>query len=226
MINLAAAKGLSTLCSTRCKKMPLGKQAFFITSSLNCVEAPFFFVEIKKSIDSFCFGLISHQYPGVAVRMRVISEGRNTTHPKSFLFGGCDFVSDAFGSHFALELCEGQQDVQRKPAHGCRCIEGLRNRHKGTISFLKTINQFGEVSERASQPVDLIDYDQINYASFNVIKKKLQGRALQGASGFATIVISLCDQLPTFMLLACDVSGTGLKLCIKRIETLLQTLLR
>src|SRR6202030_3978999 len=47
----------------------------------------------------------------------LISKGRHTPHPHALALGGCDFVADALSSDLPLELGEGEQHIQRQPAH-------------------------------------------------------------------------------------------------------------
>ena len=47
----------------------------------------------------------------------VVAERHEAAHPHALLAGGRELVADALADHLALELREGQQDVERQPAH-------------------------------------------------------------------------------------------------------------
>ena len=46
-----------------------------------------------------------------------IAQRHHAADPQALLLGGGDLVADALGGDLALELGEGQQHVQRQPAH-------------------------------------------------------------------------------------------------------------
>ncbi len=60
--------------------------------------------------------------------MHLVAERDQTTHPHSLLLGGGDLVADPLARHLALELGEGQQDIERQASHRARGIELLGNR--------------------------------------------------------------------------------------------------
>lgn len=62
-----------------------------------------------------------------------------------FCFGGRDLVPDPFTRHFAFELGEGQQHIERQPSHGGSCIKLLGDRHEGHIARVEDLDHFGEV---------------------------------------------------------------------------------
>ncbi len=93
---------------------------------------------------------------------------------------------------------------------------------KDTPVGVEALNQLGEVGERAGQAVDLVDHDHIDQAGLYICQQALQGRAVQGPAGEATIVAALRQELPAFMGLALDVGLTSLALGIQRVEVLLQ----
>ncbi len=51
------------------------------------------------------------------------------------------------------------------------------------------IDDLGEIGERAGQPVDLVDDDDLNLAGLDVVEQPLEGRALHRAAGQAAVVI-------------------------------------
>ncbi len=54
---------------------------------------------------------------------------------------------------------------------------------------IEDLDQLGEVEQRAGQPVDLVDHDDVDLAGCDVGEQPLQGRALQRAAREAAIVI-------------------------------------
>ncbi len=79
---------------------------------------------------------------------------------------------------------------------------------------LEQIDNSGEVSERSSQAVNFIYNDDVNESIGNIIEQMLQGGTLDRATGVSTIVIVAWQQSPTQVLLALDISLTGLPLCL------------
>src|SRR5580698_4730986 len=90
---------------------------------------------------------------------------------------------------------------------------------------VEEFDQLGEVGERAGQPVDLVDNDDVDPVSANVIKELLDRWPLHRAARVATVVVAGPDQLPAFMSLALDVGFRGLPLIVERVELLLQAML-
>ena len=80
-------------------------------------------------------------------------------HPHPLLLAGRELVADALGRQLALELGEGQQDVQQHPAHRIGGIELLRDRHERHAMPVEDLHQLGKVVEGAAQSVDLVDDD-------------------------------------------------------------------
>ena len=60
-----------------------------------------------------CLRLVDHQL----ALDDVVPERWRTAHPHPLGLAGRDLVADALARDFALKLCEGQQDVERQPAH-------------------------------------------------------------------------------------------------------------
>ncbi len=62
-------------------------------------------------------------------------------------------------------------------------------------------------------------------AGLDIGEQPLQGGALHRTARETTIVVALVKRAPALMLLAEDISGTGLALGVERVEVLLETLL-
>ena len=60
-----------------------------------------------------------------------------------------------------------------------------------TLMLVEQLDQLGEVGERAGQPVDLVDDDDVDPPGPDVGQEPLQGRPLQRAAGEAAIVVAV-----------------------------------
>ena len=91
---------------------------------------------------------------------------------------------------------------------------------------IEDLDDLGEVGERAGQPVDLVDHDDVDLARLDIGQQPLQSRALHGAAGDSRhrrIVAGSAS--PALVPLARDVGLAGLALGIEGVELLLQPLL-
>ena len=70
-------------------------------------------VEAEHAPDGVGLGLVHHQL----ALARLVAERHRAAHPHALALGGGDLVADALARDLALELREGQQHVQRQPAH-------------------------------------------------------------------------------------------------------------
>jgi hypothetical protein len=91
---------------------------------------------------------------------------------------------------------------------------------------VEQFDRLGKVGERAGQPVDLVDDDDVDPATANVIKELLEGWPVHRAAGVAAVVVVGPDQLPAFVGLALDIGFRGLPLIVERVELLLQAMLK
>jgi hypothetical protein len=74
-------------------------------------------------------------------------------------------------------LREGQKDVEGKAAHGSRGVESLRYRDKRDAFAIEHLHKASKVLERATEPVDLVDDNDINATGFDICQKPSEGRA-------------------------------------------------
>ena len=118
-----------------------------------------------------------------------------------------------------------EQDVERQPPHRGRGVERLGDRDEGDAGAVEHLDQLREVHQRARQPVDLVDHDDVDQPLLDVGEQPLQRRPLQRAAGEAAVVVGLADQRPALGALAGDVGLAGLALGVQRVELLLQPLL-
>src|ERR1700676_4281843 len=86
-------------------------------------DGPEFQIAAEDSHYLLCLRLIDLE----AAINHVVAKWDQTTHPHSLLLGSGDLVPDPFAGHLALELGEGQQDVERQASHRCRRVELLRD---------------------------------------------------------------------------------------------------
>ena len=119
-----------------------------------------------------------------------------------------------------------QQDVQRQPAHRRRGVELLGDADERDVVPVEHLDDAGEVGQRARQPVDLVDDDDVDDAALDVAQQPLQRRALHAAAGEAAVVVAVADQDPALALLALDVGQPRLALRVERVELHLQPLFR
>ena len=91
---------------------------------------------------------------------------------------------------------------------------------------IEQLDQLGEVGQRAGQPVDLVDDDDVDLAGPDILQQPLQGRPVGRSAGEAAIVISGLDQRPAGMGLAFDIGVGRLILGIQRVELLVEAIAR
>src|SRR5215813_234661 len=90
--------------------------------------------------------------------------------------------------------------------------------------LVEELDKLGEVRQRACQAVDLVDDDDVDLASPQVIENALQGRALDVAAREATVVVFGSQKGPARMGLAANKRLRGIVLSIERVEVLLEPL--
>jgi len=70
---------------------------------------------------------------------------------------------------------------------------------------IEQLDQLCEVSQRARQPVDLVDNDDVDLSRSQILKQPLQARAVGVPTGEAGIVIFGPNQRPAGMGLTADI---------------------
>jgi hypothetical protein len=146
--------------------------------------------------------------------MDAVAERHGTTHPHALLLGRGDLVTDALARDLTLELGEAEQYVEREAAHAGGGVERLRHRYEAGTPGIEHVNDLGEVGERAGEPVDLVDDDDVDLAGGDVGQQPLEAGPVHVAAREAAIVLTHLDLRPAFVALAEDVGGTGLGLRI------------
>ena len=166
---------------------------------------------LEDHSDGRGFGLVDDQ---LAV-LDVIAERHEPAHPHALLARGGELVPDALADDLALELGEGEQDVEGQPAHGGRGVEGLGDADEGDVVAIEHLDQLGKIHQRAAEPIDLVDDDDVDPPRLDIGDQSLQGGPLQRAAGEAAIVVAVGHQQPALGLLTGDIGLTGLALGIE-----------
>ena len=78
----------------------------------------------------------------------------------------------------------------------------------------------GEVEQRTTQPVHLVDQQAIHLAGLDLFKQLLQRGTVHVAAAETAVIKAGLDQSPAQMPLTLDVGFSSLALCIERIEGL------
>src|SRR5215472_49727 len=99
----------------------------------------------------------------------------------------------------ALELREGQQNIQRQAPHRGRRVELLRHRDKGGAASIEDLDDLSKIGKRAGQPVDLIDDHGIEPPRRDVAEEPLQGRPIHRRAREPAIVITTGQAHPAFL---------------------------
>src|SRR6202030_1224025 len=86
-------------------------------------------------------------------------------------------------------------------------------------------DDLGKISERAGQPVDLVDDHGIDASGGDVCEQPLQSRPIQRRGGETAVIISRALAHPAFVPLAVDEGLAGFALRLQRIELLFEPLL-
>src|SRR5207248_4929741 len=84
---------------------------------------------------------------------------------------------------------------------------------------------FCEVSQRAGQPVDLVDDHHVDPTGFDIRQHLFESGALEIAPGIGGIVIMLGQGPPALRRLTLYIGLTSIPLSVERIELLLQAML-
>src|ERR1700738_4585688 len=94
---------------------------------------------------------------------------------------------------------EGQEHIERQPAHRGRGIELLGDRDKRYALGIEQFDQFGEVCQRSSQTIDLVDDDDVNLPGADVVQQSLQVGPVGRSAGVSAIIVARADQRPAGM---------------------------
>src|SRR5712672_704433 len=140
------------------------------------------------------------------------AERHIAAHPHALFLRCGDLVADAFTRDLPLELGKGQQHVERQAPHRARRVELLRHRDERHSLGVEEFDQPGKIGERAGQPVDLVDDNNVDPAGPDISEQALQRWPLHIAAGESAIVIAGSDQYPALVALAADEGLAGFAL--------------
>src|SRR5271168_1818110 len=110
-------------------------------------NAPEFEVAVEYLPYGSSFLLVDDQLSLV----NVVSQRASASHPHSLALGGRYLVADALADHLTLELRERKQHVERQPSHRGGGVDLLGDRNQQNPLFIKQLDHFGEVSQRAGE---------------------------------------------------------------------------
>ena len=80
---------------------------------------------------------------------------------------------------------------------------------------VKNLDQLGKIGERAGQPVDLVDHNDIDPALPHLGEQRLQGRPVERGARQAAVIIVLGHKSPALAGLAADIGLARLALGIE-----------
>ena len=152
--------------------------------------------------------------------MDVVAQRWHTAHPHALALGGGDLVPDPLARYLALELCEGQQDVECKASHRSRGVELLRDSYEGDAVRIEQFDHLGEVGERAGQAIDFVDDHHVDPSAPDIFQQALKGWTLHRRAGKATIIVGGLDEPPALAYLAFAKGLARLTLRVERVEVL------
>ena len=175
-----AADGLTAL-----QRPDLGGDATFAQVGQQQAEAPKLEIAFEDAPDPGRLGLVD----GDLAIAGVVAKRDHAADPEPLALGGRNLVADALGGHFPFELGKRQQDVERQPTHGGGGVELLRDRDEGHAVPVKELNELGKICQRAGQPVDLVHYNDIDFARAHIIEQPLQRGSVGIAAGEPTIAV-------------------------------------
>lgn len=137
-----------------------------------------------------------------------------------------DAVSHPLGYEFALELRERKQDIEDHPAHTVGCIECLRDRNECDISAIEDLDQANEIGQTTCQPINLVNHNDINLASLDVLHEPSESRPLEPAARMAAIVVRSRQFDPALVLLAPNIGAADLARRDEGVNVVLEELIR
>jgi len=136
--------------------------------------------------------------------------------PNALALGGGNLVPHPLPNQLPFELGKRQQDIEREPAHAGAGVEGLRDRHERHVMGIEQLNDLGEISERAGEPIDLVNQHNVDRPRPDIGQELPHGRTLERGAGECTIVVAVREQALAFVRLTLYICLAGLALGIER----------
>jgi hypothetical protein len=112
----------------------------------------------------------------LAVR-EVVSERNTAPHPHPLLLRGGKLVANPLARYLPLKLGEGEQHVQREPAHGRGGIELLGDRNEAHSATIEGLDDPAKIIQSASQTVYFVNNNGLDLAGRDVLQETLESRA-------------------------------------------------
>ena len=221
----AATEGLAADGPAGARRSLLGANTARVEPALQRMHRAQLEIGVEDRANRSGFGLVDDERTR-ALGGEVVAERHVATHPHALRLGGGDLVADALAGDLALELCEGQQHVERQPAHAGGGVEGLGDADEGDVLPVEQLDHAGKIGERPGQPIDLVDDHDIDLAGFDVGEQAPERRPVHRPAGIAAIVIGCSERAPAFALLALHIGFAGLALGIQAVERLVEAFLR
>src|SRR6266436_6517213 len=222
LVEVPAREGFAAALAAACRRAALCPEPEAVGLLLDPAHAAELTIKSEDAANSLRLGRVDNE----RALARVIAEWHVAAHPHALLLRGANLVADPFAGDLALELSKGQQHIEGQPPHRARGIELLGHRDERHFLCVEDLDQPGKIGERAGQPVDLIDDDDVDPASLDVSEQALQSRSLHVATREPAIVVAGPRRCPALMALAADVGLAGFALRLNRVELLLRPFLR
>ena len=124
-VEIAFAQRPTAVLPALLRRPPLRGPAAAVHLARDGDQRPVFQVQVENRPDLRRLQAVHDQPP--TPRINIVAEDRVAAGPLALASGGGDLVPSALADDLALELGEGQQDVQRQAPHGRSRIEGLRH---------------------------------------------------------------------------------------------------
>lgn len=166
---------------------------------------------------------------GIGNELRVdtlVPVGNHPARPDTLLAAGGHLVAHTIRRHLALELREGHQEVDDHPSHRSRSVDLLGDGHHAHVVLGEDAIKFREVLQGTADAVDLVDDHHVDLPVVHVPQKLLKGWARHVAVRIPAVIVMLVDEPPALAGLAMDVRRAGVELRLKRIELLVESLVR
>ena len=154
-------------------------------------------LQVQREDGADAFGLVGVDQQPAAARVHVEAQQRPAAGPLALAPRGGDLVAGALGDDLALELGEGQQDVEDQPAHAGGRVEQLRHGHEGDLVLLEGLHEACEVEQGAAEAIDLVDDHAVDLAGLDVGHEALQGGPVHVAAGEAAVVVAVGQAAPS-----------------------------
>jgi hypothetical protein len=90
---------------------------------------------------------------------------------------------------------------------------------------IEQLEELGEISERAGQPIDLVNQHNIDRARPDIRQELLQSGPRERGAGECAVVVAAGDQPPALVRLTLYIGLTGLALGIERAEGKIEVML-